>query len=100
MVVSLRGELIRVLSTIEEKANELKLDGYNPDVVLMGSEAYMFVKELVAYEFGSDEEVTELSGLPLRLVDELRGDAVVADSKTLGYGEGERRFKVVDVNVR
>ncbi len=90
----MRGELIRVLSTIEEKANELKLDGYNPDVVLIGSEAYRFVKELVTHEFGSEDEVTELSGLPLRLVDELGGDAVVVDSSTLGYGEGERRFRV------
>ncbi len=93
----LRGDLIRVLSTIEEKANELKLDGYSPDVVLVGAEAYDFIRKLVAYEFGSDEEVTELSGLPLRLVDELGGDAVVADSRTLGYGEGERRFTVVKV---
>jgi hypothetical protein len=32
----MRGELIRILSTVEEKANELKLDGYEPDVVLLG----------------------------------------------------------------
>ncbi|NPA48125.1 MAG: DUF1884 domain-containing protein [Thermococci archaeon] len=92
----MRGELIRVLSMIEEKANELKLDGYKPDVVLIGSEAYRFVRDLVTYEFGSEEEVMELSGLPLRLVDELGGDAVVADSRTLGYGEGEKRIRIIE----
>ena len=92
----MRGDLIRVLSSVEEKANELKLDGYEPDVVLLGKEAYDFVKEQVNEEFGDEEEVFELSGLKVRIVEELGGDAVVIDSKTLGMGlGGAKRFKVV-----
>ncbi len=92
----MRGDLIRVLSSAEEKANELKLDGYEPDVVLLGKEAYDFVREQVNEEFGDEEEVFELSGLKVRVVEELGGDAVVIDSKTLGMGlGGAKRFKVV-----
>ena len=92
----MRGDLIRVLSSVEEKANELKLDGYEPDVVLLGKEAYEFVREQVNEEFGDEEEVFELSGLKVRVVEELGGDAVVIDSKTLGMGlGGAKRFKVV-----
>ncbi|ASJ13132.1 family 4A encapsulin nanocompartment shell protein [Thermococcus thioreducens] len=92
----MRGDLIRVLSTIEEKANELKLDGYEPDVVLLGKKAYEFIREQLNEEFGDEEEVFELSGLKIRVVEELEGDAVVADSKNLGLGPGgAKRFKVV-----
>ncbi len=92
----MRGDLIRVLSSAEEKANELKLDGYEPDVVLLGKEAYDFVREQVNEELGDEEEVFELSGLKVRVVEELGGDAVVIDSKTLGMGlGGAKRFKVV-----
>ncbi len=92
----MRGDLIRVLSSAEEKANELKLDGYEPNVVLLGKEAYDFVREQVNEEFGDEEEVFELSGLKVRVVEELGGDAVVIDSKTLGMGlGGAKRFKVV-----
>lgn len=92
----MRGDLIRVLSGIEEKANELKLDGYEPDVVLMGLEAYEFVKEQVKEEFGGDEELLELSGLKVRLLEELGGDAVVIDSGAIGFGlGGAKRIKIV-----
>ncbi|WP_297549069.1 family 4A encapsulin nanocompartment shell protein [Thermococcus sp.] len=91
----MRGELIRVLSLIEEKANELKLEGFNPDVVLVGKEAYEFIKAQVNEEFGGDEEVLELSGLPVRVVDELGKDAVVIDSKAFGYSPAAKRFTVV-----
>lgn len=40
----MRGDLIRILSSVEEKANELKLEGFEPDVVLVGKEAYEFIK--------------------------------------------------------
>ncbi|ASJ02651.1 hypothetical protein A3L09_04940 [Thermococcus profundus] len=92
----MRGDLIRVLSGIEEKANELKLDGYEPDVVLMGVEAYEFVKEQVREEFGGDEELLELSGLKVRLLEELGGDAVVIDSSAIGLGlGGAKRLTVI-----
>ncbi|NJE04377.1 family 4A encapsulin nanocompartment shell protein [Thermococcus sp. MV11] len=92
----MRGELIRILSTVEEKANELKLDGYEPDVVLLGREAYEFIREQINEEFGGDEEVFELSGLRVRLLEELGGDAVVVDSKALGLGPGgAKRFRVL-----
>ncbi|NJF24779.1 family 4A encapsulin nanocompartment shell protein [Thermococcus sp. Bubb.Bath] len=92
----MRGNLIRILSSVEEKANELKLDGYEPDVVLVGRKAYEFIREQVNEEFGGDEEVAELSGIRVRIVEELEGDAVVIDSKTLGMGlGGAKRFKVV-----
>ncbi|HDZ35751.1 MAG TPA: DUF1884 domain-containing protein [Thermococcus sp.] len=92
----MRGDLIRVLSAVEEKANELKLDGYEPDVVLVGKQAYEFIKEQVNEEFGDEEEVLELSGLKVRVLDELEGDAVVIDSKALGLGPGgAKRFKAV-----
>ncbi|AJC72262.1 hypothetical protein X802_09005 [Thermococcus guaymasensis DSM 11113] len=92
----MRGDLIRILSTVEEKANELKLDGYNPDVVVVGKQAYDFIKEQVREEFGGEEDVIELSGLKVRVLEELEGDAVVIDSKALGLGlGGAKRFKVV-----
>lgn len=92
----MRGDLIRVLSAVEEKANELKLDGYEPDVVLVGKQAYEFIKEQVNEEFGDEEDVLELSGLKVRVLDELEGDAVVIDSKALGLGPGgAKRFKAV-----
>jgi len=92
----MRGDLIRVLSAVEEKANELKLDGYEPDVVLLGKQAYEFVKAQLDEEFGGNEEVLELSGLKVRVLEELEGDAVVIDSKALGFGlGGAKRFKVV-----
>ncbi|NJE85099.1 DUF1884 domain-containing protein [Thermococcus sp. CX2] len=93
----MRGELIKILSLIEEKANELKLDGYEPDVVLFGFEAYEFLKNQVNKEFGGEEEVLELSGMKVRLLDELGKDAVVVDSKALGLGlGGAKRFKVLE----
>lgn len=61
MVTVMRGDLIRILSSVEEKANELKLEGFEPDVVLVGKEAYEFIKEQVNEEFGGEEEVFELS---------------------------------------
>ncbi len=91
----MRGDLIRVLSDIEEKANELKLDGYKPDVVLVGLEAYEFIKEQVREEFGGDEEILELSGLKIRLLEELGGDAVVIDTKALGYAPATKRLRIV-----
>ena len=92
----MRGDLIRVLSAVEEKANELKMDGYQPDIVLFGTEAYEYVKAQVAEEFGGDEEVLELSGVKVRVLDELDGDGVIVDSTALGLGVGgARRFKVV-----
>ncbi|MCD6372684.1 MAG: DUF1884 domain-containing protein [Thermococcus sp.] len=92
----MRGDLIRVLSAVEEKANELKLDGYEPDVVLVGKQAYEFIKEQVSEEFGGNEDVLELSGLKVRVLEELEGDAVVIDSKALGLGPGgAKRFRVV-----
>ncbi len=92
----MRGDLIRVLSAVEEKANELKLDGYNPDVVMVGKQAYDFIKEQVREEFGGEEDVIELSGLKVRILEELEGDAVVIDSKALGLElGGAKRFKVV-----
>jgi len=90
----MRGDLIRILSLVEEKANELKLEGFEPDVVLVGAEAYEFIKTQVNEEFGGDEEVLELSGLRVRLLEELGKDAVVIDSKALGHG-GARRFRVL-----
>jgi F0F1-type ATP synthase gamma subunit len=60
----MRGELIRVLSSVEEKANGLKLDGYEPDVVLVGRKAYEFIKEQVNEEFGGKEEVCLLYTSP------------------------------------
>ncbi|WP_297497905.1 family 4A encapsulin nanocompartment shell protein [Thermococcus sp.] len=91
----MRGDLIRVLSSIEEKANELKLEGYEPDVVIVGREAYEFIREQVNEEFGGDEEVAELSGLPVRVVEEFGRDALVVDSKVLGYENSAKRFRVV-----
>jgi len=91
----MRGQLIRILSSIEEKANELKLEGFEPDVVLVGGEAYRFIKALVDEEFGGDEEVLELSGLTVRIVDELGRDAVVMDSGALGYAPAAKRFRVL-----
>ncbi len=92
----MRGDLIRVLSSVEEKANELKLDGYEPDVVLFGKEAYEFIRAQLNEEFGDEEEVLELSGLKVRVLEELGGDAVVIDSKALGYSlGGAKRFRVV-----
>ncbi|BAD84343.1 hypothetical protein, conserved [Thermococcus kodakarensis KOD1] len=95
MVTVMRGDLIRILSSVEEKANELKLEGFEPDVVLVGKEAYEFIKEQVNEEFGGEEEVFELSGLRVRILEELGGDAVVVDTKALGYAPATRRFKVV-----
>ncbi|WP_297090487.1 family 4A encapsulin nanocompartment shell protein [Thermococcus sp.] len=92
----MRGDLIRVLSSVEEKANELKLDGYEPDVVLVGKKAYEFIREQLNEEFGDEEEVFELSGLKIRVVEELDGDAVVIDSRAIGLGlGGAKRLKVV-----
>jgi hypothetical protein len=91
----MRGDLIRILSSVEEKANELKFEGFEPDVVLVGGEAYEFIKALVDEEFGGDEEVLELSGLTVRILDELGKDAVVIDSKALGYAPAAKRFTVV-----
>jgi len=72
----MRGELIRILSSVEEKANELKLDGFEPDVVLFA--------------------VSEISGLSIRVVDEFGKDAVIVDSKVLGLGlGGAKRLKVI-----
>ena len=91
----MRGELIRILSSVEEKANELKLEGYEPDVVIVGREAYEFIRAQVNEEFGGNEEVIELSGLPVRVVDEFGKDALVVDSRVLGYENAARRFRVV-----
>nr|WP_048058353.1 family 4A encapsulin nanocompartment shell protein [Pyrococcus yayanosii] len=92
----MRGELIRVLSAVEEKANELKMDGFEPDVVLFGREAYNFLSSLVKSELGGEELPTELSGLKIVILDELRGYAVVIDSKALGFALGAaRRIRIV-----
>ncbi|ASJ10209.1 hypothetical protein A3L12_02310 [Thermococcus sp. P6] len=92
----MRGDLIRVLSTVEEKANELKLEGYEPDVLLIGKKAYEFVKEQLNEEFGEGDEVLELSGFRVRVVEELEGDAVVIDSRVIGLGSGgAKRFRVI-----
>jgi len=91
-----RGDLIRVLSTVEEKANELKFEGYEPDVLLIGKKAYEFVKEQLNEEFGEGDEVLELSGFRVRVVEELEGDAVIVDSRILGLGSGgAKRFRVI-----
>ncbi|WP_457751177.1 family 4A encapsulin nanocompartment shell protein [Thermococcus sp.] len=92
----MRGELIRVLSSVEEKANELKLDGYQPDLVLFGKEAYDYLKAQIMEEFGGEEEISELSGIKVKILEELGEDALVIDSKNLGLGlGGAKRFKVV-----
>ncbi|ALM75109.1 family 4A encapsulin nanocompartment shell protein [Thermococcus barophilus] len=92
----MRGDLIRILSAVEEKANELKMDGFEPDIVLFGKEAYEFLKAQVDEEFGEDERITEVSGLNVRVLEELGRDAVVIDSKMLGIGlGGARRIRVI-----
>jgi len=92
----MRGDLIRVLSAIEEKANELKMDGFEPDLVLFGKEAYEFLKEQVNEEFGGEDSVSEISGLKVKIVEELGKDAVVIDSKVLGIGlGGAKRVKII-----
>jgi len=92
----MRGELIMILSSVEEKANELKLDGYQPDLVLFGKEAYEYLKARIMEEFGGDEEISELSGITVKILEELGEDALVIDSKNLGLGlGGAKRFKVV-----
>lgn len=92
----MRGDLIRILSAVEEKANELRMDGFEPDIVLFGKEAYEFLKAQVDEEFGGDERITEVSGLKVRLLEELGRDAVVIDSKMLGIGlGGARRIRVI-----
>lgn len=92
----MRGELIRILSSVEEKANELKLDGFEPDVVLFGKEAYEFLKNQVNQEFGGEDSVSEISGLSIRVVDEFGKDAVIVDSKVLGLGlGGAKRLRVI-----
>ncbi|GAB6101153.1 family 4A encapsulin nanocompartment shell protein [Thermococcus atlanticus] len=93
----MRGDLIRILSTVEEKANELKMEGFEADLVLFGKEAYEFLKAQVNEEFGGNEGVAEISGFRIRVVDELGKDAVVVDSKSLGLGMGgAKRFRVVE----
>ncbi|MCA6212960.1 MAG: hypothetical protein PWP49_1592 [Thermococcaceae archaeon] len=92
----MRGELIRVLSAVEEKANELKMDGFEPDLVLFGKEAYEFLKEQVNEEFGGEDGISEISGLKVKIVEEFGKDAVVIDSKVLGLGlGGAKRVKVI-----
>ncbi len=92
----MRGDLIRILSAVEEKANELRMDGFEPDIVLFGKEAYELLKAQVDEEFGGDERITEVSGLKVRLLEELGRDAVVIDSKMLGIGlGGARRIRVI-----
>ncbi|WP_324736129.1 family 4A encapsulin nanocompartment shell protein [Thermococcus sp. SY098] len=92
----MRGDLIRILSAVEEKANELKMDGFEPDIVLFGKEAYEFLKAQVDEEFGGDERITEVSGLKVRVLEELGRDAVVIDSKMLGIGlGGAKRIRII-----
>ncbi|WP_175060291.1 family 4A encapsulin nanocompartment shell protein [Thermococcus sp. 2319x1] len=93
----MRGELIRVLSAVEEKANELKMDGFEPDLVLFGKEAYEFLKAQVNEEFGGEDAVYEISGLKVKVVEEFGEDAVVIDSKVLGLGRlgGAKRVKII-----
>ena len=92
----MRGELIRVLSTVEEKANELKIDGFEPDLVLFGKEAYEFLREQVNEEFGGEYSVSEISGLKVKVVEEFGKDAVVIDSRVLGIGiGGAKRVKII-----
>lgn len=92
----MRGELIRVLSAVEEKANELKMDGFEPDLVLFGKEAYEFLKEQVNEEFGGEDGISEISGLKVKIVEEFGKDAVVIDSKVLGLGlGGAKRVKII-----
>ncbi|MDK2983429.1 MAG: hypothetical protein PWP19_907 [Thermococcaceae archaeon] len=96
LVILMRGELIRVLSAVEEKANELKMDGFEPDLVLFGKEAYEFLKEQVNEEFGGEDSVSEISGLKVKVVEEFGKDAVVIDSKVLGMGlGGAKRIKII-----
>lgn len=92
----MRGDLIRILSSVEEKANELRMDGFEPDIVLFGREAYDFLKEQLREEFGGEEGAAEISGIRVRVLEELGKDAVVIDSKALGEGlGGAKRFKVI-----
>ena len=92
----MRGELIRVLSGVEEKANKLKMEGFEPDIVLFGKEAYEFLKNQVNAEFGGEDTVSEISGLTIRVVEELGKDAVVINSKVLGLGlGGAKRVKII-----
>jgi len=71
-------------------------DGFEPDVVLFGKEAYEFLKNQVNQEFGGEDSVSEISGLSIRVVDEFGKDAVIVDSKVLGLGlGGAKRLKVI-----
>ncbi|ASJ17189.1 hypothetical protein A3L04_08970 [Thermococcus chitonophagus] len=91
-----RGDLIRILGEIEEKANELKMDGFEPDVILFGREAYNFFSQLLRQEAGEEGPITEISGLKIDILSFLGSDAVVIDSKMLGLAPGAaRRIKVV-----
>jgi F0F1-type ATP synthase gamma subunit len=92
----MRGDLIRVLSAVEEKANELKMEGFEPDLVLFGKEAYDFFKAQVDGEFGGDEGVNEISGLKVKILEELGEDALVLDTKQIGIGlGGAKRIRVI-----
>lgn len=86
----MRGELIKILSLIEEKANELTLDGYEPDVVLFGFEAYEFLKNQVNKEFGGEEEVLELSGMKVRLLESSERTRSSLTAKLWASAWGER----------
>lgn len=92
----MRGDLIRVLSAVEEKANELRMEGFEPDLVLFGKGAYDFFKAQVDEEFGGDGRVNEISGLKVKILEELGKDALVIDTKQIGIGlGGAKRIRVI-----
>ncbi|AFK22481.1 family 4A encapsulin nanocompartment shell protein [Pyrococcus sp. ST04] len=91
-----RGDLIRILGEIEEKVNELKMEGFDPDVVLFGRDAYNFFSRILKQETNEEGPITEVSGLKIDVVSYLGGDAVVIDSKMLGLAPGAaKRIRVI-----
>ncbi|MDK2870426.1 MAG: hypothetical protein PWP39_1661 [Pyrococcus sp.] len=94
--MSTRGDLIRILSEIEEKINELKMDGYQPDVILFGKEAYNFFSSIVKVETGEEGPLTEVSNLRVEILPELNKEAVIIDSKLLGLSPGAaKRIRII-----
>ncbi|CAB49778.1 family 4A encapsulin nanocompartment shell protein [Pyrococcus abyssi] len=94
--MSARGDLIRILGEIEEKINELKMDGFDPDIILFGKEAYNFFSALLKSETGEEGPFTQVSNVRIEILDELGNDAVVIDSKVLGLVPGAaKRIRIV-----
>ncbi|AAL81023.1 DUF1884 domain-containing protein [Pyrococcus furiosus DSM 3638] len=94
--MSTRGDLIRILGEIEEKMNELKMDGFNPDIILFGREAYNFLSNLLKKEMEEEGPFTHVSNIKIEILEELGGDAVVIDSKVLGLVPGAaKRIKII-----